>query len=38
MWRKNNADVKLYGADMAEVFKMVTAFARISGDHGKLPT
>ncbi len=39
MWRRNNADVSLIGGDMAEVFKMVTAFAKLTaaGDRSQLP-
>jgi regulator of protease activity HflC (stomatin/prohibitin superfamily) len=33
MWRKNNADVNLYSGDMSEVFKMVTAFTKISNNN-----
>ncbi|NTV16576.1 MAG: hypothetical protein HGB09_03910 [Chlorobiaceae bacterium] len=29
MWRNNNADVNLIGSDMADVFKMITAFKNI---------
>jgi len=29
MWRRNNADINLYGGELGEVFKMVTAFSRI---------
>ncbi len=32
MWRKNNADINLYSGDMAEVFKMVTAFSKIANN------
>jgi len=36
MWRKNNADINLYSGDMGEIFKMVTAFSKISNNN-KLP-
>ena len=36
MWRKNNADVNLIGGDMAEVFKMITAFKNIQDGPKKL--
>lgn len=32
MWRKNNTGINLFSGDMAEVFKMVTAFAKVIDD------
>lgn len=36
MWTRNNADVNLYAGDMAEVFKMVTAFTKITSGNSDI--